>query len=358
MHYHEHASRSASQDVTDRIPPGVDVAIPCYEYGRFLRDCVTSVLTQGIRGLRVLIIDNASSDDSVEVAKQLAAEDRRVEVAVHQSNLGPHVSFNEGIDWARSEYFMVLSADDLLAPGCLASAISIMEQHPNVGLAQGRAVAVGPQSPTPVFDPDTLDTPWSIIEGLELLKRLCRTAVFSDFAGCSFMLVRTSVQKLAGYYRPELPHSYDHEMWMRLACLGSIAKTEARLGGQRIHGSNMSSLCSDHYETLRRCEAAFESFFAHEGSLLPDAGRLHRLARRSLGEHAYWSALASLCRGEARGCWNLLTHGVRLCPTTAIVPPVNYLFRRDDALRRIISIASQMVGWQRAPVREGARSDG
>lgn len=53
----------------------VDVIIPNYEYGRFLRDCVTSVLRQNIEALRVLIIDNASTDDSVEVARALARED-------------------------------------------------------------------------------------------------------------------------------------------------------------------------------------------------------------------------------------------------------------------------------------------
>ena len=60
-----------------RSPASVDVAIPCYPYGGFLRDCVTSVLTQAIRDVRVLIIDNASTDDSVEVALQIAAEDPR-----------------------------------------------------------------------------------------------------------------------------------------------------------------------------------------------------------------------------------------------------------------------------------------
>jgi glycosyltransferase involved in cell wall biosynthesis len=67
-----------SQDQMSASPVCVDIAIPCYQYGRFLRQCVTSVLTQGIDAARVLIIDNSSTDDSVEVAQQLAAEDRRL----------------------------------------------------------------------------------------------------------------------------------------------------------------------------------------------------------------------------------------------------------------------------------------
>ena len=44
----------------------------CYQYGRYLRDCVTSITSQGVADLRVLIIDNGSTDDSLEVAKELA----------------------------------------------------------------------------------------------------------------------------------------------------------------------------------------------------------------------------------------------------------------------------------------------
>ena len=52
----------------------VDVIVPCYNYGRFLRECVESVLSQPVE-VRVLIIDDASTDDTPEVAAALAAED-------------------------------------------------------------------------------------------------------------------------------------------------------------------------------------------------------------------------------------------------------------------------------------------
>ena len=67
----------------------VSVVIPCYNYGRFLRDAVHSVLTgQDGVDVRVLIIDDASTDNSVEVAKALAEEDFRIEIAVHGVNRG------------------------------------------------------------------------------------------------------------------------------------------------------------------------------------------------------------------------------------------------------------------------------
>src|SRR5687768_3126879 len=115
----------------------VDVVIPCYQYARFLRECVGSVLTQDVACSRVLIIDNASSDGSDEIARQLAGEDSRIEVVVHRHNVGATASYNEGIDWASAEYLVLLDADDLLAPGCLARALPFMKAHRNVSFTYG-----------------------------------------------------------------------------------------------------------------------------------------------------------------------------------------------------------------------------
>src|SRR6266404_5936013 len=140
----------------------VDVAVPCYQFGRFLRDCVTSALRQDIEDLRVLIIDNASTDNTLDVARKLAAEDRRVEVVAHQTNLGPFASFNEGIDWASADYFMLLCADDLLAPGSLARAVSVMAQHPEVNLTYGRALFIDAYEPIPEINHHTEEASWRI----------------------------------------------------------------------------------------------------------------------------------------------------------------------------------------------------
>src|SRR4051794_8632732 len=61
----------------------VDVVVPCYNYGRFLEPCVRSVLEQSVENVRVLIIDDGSSDDSLSVALKLSNEDLRVSVISH-----------------------------------------------------------------------------------------------------------------------------------------------------------------------------------------------------------------------------------------------------------------------------------
>src|SRR4029079_749341 len=101
----------------------VDVVIPCYNYGRYLRGCVESVLAQPGTDLRVLIVDDASQDHTPEVAAELVARDRRVGYRRHATNQGHIATYNESLlGWADGDYSLPLSGDDLCLPRALARA--------------------------------------------------------------------------------------------------------------------------------------------------------------------------------------------------------------------------------------------
>ena len=87
----------------------VSVVIPCYRYGHFLEQAVSSVLDDqpGV-DVRVLIIDDASPDDSGELAEKIAAGDPRIDVVVHATNKGNIATFNEGLlEWADGDYTLL-----------------------------------------------------------------------------------------------------------------------------------------------------------------------------------------------------------------------------------------------------------
>jgi glycosyltransferase involved in cell wall biosynthesis len=323
----------------------VDVAIPCYQYGRFLRGCVASVLSQEIQNLRVLIIDNASTDNSLEVARELAAEDSRIEVVAHRTNLGLHASLNEGIDWASSDYFKVLCADDFLTPGCLARAVSIMEQHPHVNLTYGRELAITSSDSAPRVDQSQRGEQWRVAPGKHFLERLCLTARTDSrhiMVVGTTVVVRTSAQKRVGYYRKELPDTSDNEMWMRFACHGAVAETDAIQGVRRHHPLSRSSSITS-VQWFLQLEATLESFFAKEGASVPQARHLHRTALRHLGEEAYWSAMANLLRGDPRLSLDLLKFASTRCPSTVVLPPLGHLLRRRDAFGRFARLVRDPV---------------
>jgi glycosyltransferase involved in cell wall biosynthesis len=337
----------------------VDVVVPCYQYGHFLRGCVSSVLRQGIDAVRVLIIDNASTDETPDVARTLAAEDPRIEVVARRQNLGHLASFNEGIDWATADYFMVLCADDLLAPGALARAIAIMEQHPEVSLTFGRELIIDAESSIPEVRQPPEGHCWRLIDGDSLLAQLCR-AGRPDAA--RFMIpgttaiVRTSAQKRVGHYRSTLPHTSDLEIWLRFACIGGAAETDATQGIRRVHPLNRSAAVYNCHKWDLQWEAAFESFFRHEGAKLPNAPRLRWMARRALAERAYWGCLSNLLRGDFGLSWDLFRYAIARCPETIVLPPIGYLLRHGDSLARIAKALSETGSRWRRSIGQGPQA--
>jgi glycosyltransferase involved in cell wall biosynthesis len=313
---------------------GVDVVIPCYQYGHFLRECVASVLSQGVPDVRVLIIDNASTDNSLDIARQIAEADSRVSVIAHEVNVGATSSINEGIEWASADYFVLLDADDLLAPGCLARALPLMEANPDIAFTYGFEATISNADEATALDVSRRHADWTVIPGRAYIEHACHYP--RNYVGAPTVVRRTSAQKRAGLYRPELPYSDDLEMWLRLATVGSVASTRAVQGIRRVHARQMSegyrsSMVRDFLER----EAAFKSFFANEGRAMPNAGALLKEARRNLGADAYWSAVSHLVRGLAKDGLQLFKFSLTRRPSAAIFPPVGWLSRMHRPLGRI-----------------------
>lgn len=318
--------------------PSLDVIIPCYNYAHFLPQCVQSVLSQEVEDVRIIIIDNASADNSVEVAHQLADADDRVEVVSHLVNLGSHASFNEGIDLASADYFMILCADDLLVPGSVRQGIALLDRFPEAVFVLGQNAApwMGNYEP---FLPSRREG-GTLLDGDRLIETCCRNMRFNLPAHA--MLVRTSAQKAVGHYRPSVPLLDDLEMALRLARHGSVAELFTPLAIVREHTTNISQVIwHDALRRLQEFETVFESFFGHEGSTMPTSATLHRMVRRHLAAAAYWSAVSHFIRGKYAAGFELFKFGSRLDPASVLIPPVRHLFQKEGSFRRARIVISE-----------------
>jgi glycosyltransferase involved in cell wall biosynthesis/MoaA/NifB/PqqE/SkfB family radical SAM enzyme len=117
-------------------PPRVSVVITCYDYARYLREAVDSVLAQTLADLEVVIVDDGSTDGSGALADELAAaHPGRIRV-IHQANSGqPAIARNVGIAAARGTYVLCLDADDRIAPTMLAACARVLDADPAVAIA-------------------------------------------------------------------------------------------------------------------------------------------------------------------------------------------------------------------------------
>ena len=272
--------------------PGVDIIVPCYNYGRFLRACIGSVLDQPGCQVRALIIDDCSTDDSLDIAHAIAAEDPRVQVLAHTMNRGHIATYNEGIDWLASEYMLLLSSDDMLAPGALGRALDLMEAERSISFVYGPAIQFshGTDLATQLSRRLPPSGRGGLVRGPDFIRRLCTKPV--NPIETATAVVRTSLQKRVGGYRPELPHSGDLEMWLRLAAYGDVGEIPEVQAFTRIHAHNMrhgytADRVRADYEQRHR---AFRIFFENQSERLENAERLARLAHRSLAEEVLWAA--------------------------------------------------------------------
>jgi succinoglycan biosynthesis protein ExoO len=98
------------------VTPTITVLIAAYNAEGFLRRAVASALTQSLAPLEVLVVDDASTDDTVGVVRQLASADSRIRLIPLPQNGGPSAARNAGLDAARGEWVAVLDADDAFMP--------------------------------------------------------------------------------------------------------------------------------------------------------------------------------------------------------------------------------------------------
>ncbi len=276
----------------------VSVVIPCYKYGHFLEEAVTSVLDdqEGV-DVRVLIIDDASPDDSADVAMKIAARDPRVEVAVHSANKGNIATFNEGLlEWADGDYCILMSADDRLTPGALRRAGDLLDANPEVGFVYGRSLWIMDGAPLPAARMRVRG--WSVWPGQRWLEHVFRQA--ENPVTAPTLVVRTWLQKRVGGYDPQLPQAADMEMYMRLAAnadVGFIRGVDQAY--YRLHEQNMSKGVSALMD-LRQRRSVFEVVLDRYGARLPDANRLSGMVYRQLAREALWSAGRVYDRGRVR----------------------------------------------------------
>jgi glycosyltransferase involved in cell wall biosynthesis len=301
--------------------PRVSVVIPCYNYGHYIPGCVDSVLTQPGVNVDVLIIDDASPDRSGEVIRRVAASDSRVRAVYHERNRGHIATYNEGLFQVGGDYVVLLSADDLLAPGSLARATALMESNPGVGLVYGPVIDFAGASPP---SGRSGATSWTIWRGQDWLADRCRTgrnALRSPEA-----VMRTSVLRTVGGYQPALPHAGDFEVWMRAASVSDVGY----IGGTpqayyRVHSGSMHNAQFERATAkgvvidLRQRYDCFLSVLA-DSSRITGAGSLLSIARRSLAREALTLAIRSYEWGEADR-WpvaELVSFAEELCPPSEL----------------------------------------
>lgn len=118
--------------------PIITIGMPVLNGEKYIHAAIESVLSQTFTDLELIVSDNASTDQTREIAEGFAHSDSRVKVVSHAETIGAHHNYNSIVPLARGEFFKWAAHDDLLEPTFLESCWKVLNDNPSVVLAYTR----------------------------------------------------------------------------------------------------------------------------------------------------------------------------------------------------------------------------
>jgi glycosyltransferase involved in cell wall biosynthesis len=217
--------------------PKVSVLIPVYNGGKYLAECIESVLAQDFTDYEVLIADDHSTDDSLELAQQYAAKDNRVRSWKNPRNLGLVANFNCCLREARGEYIKYISQDDkLLSPETLRLMAKTLDDDDTISMVGSASYVLDDQSRKLELRRYFKD---GVMDGkIALLRCLERSANLIGEPSVTMYRRRQTERGMDERYRQLV----DLELWTHLLEQGQFAYLSEPLCAFRRHALQQSAV--------------------------------------------------------------------------------------------------------------------
>ena len=185
--------------------PKISVVMSCYNAEQTVQKAIESILNQSFKEFEFIVIDDASSDQTLEILQQYQKQDERITLLTNEFNQGLSYSLNRGIKHARAELIARMDADDISYPNRLQLQYDYMSAHIEVDIL-GTAVRYVAESRQPV---KTMRLP---INDQDIKRRVFKkTLVFHPT-----VMIKKEVYEQHGYYDPDLRWAEDADLWYRL----------------------------------------------------------------------------------------------------------------------------------------------
>ena len=220
--------------------PFITVLMPVYNGERHLAEAIESLLDQTFHNFEFLIINDGSTDGTMEILERYGRHDRRIRL-FHQANQGVIASLNRGLDLARGKYIARMDADDVSLPERLSKQVAFMEAHPHVFVCESWVMSQGERQ--------------GIISKPPPDSESIRCILFFENAPAhpSVMFRKETLDRFGIRYDPDFRHAEDYELWVRCSSFARLANIEEVLLRYRRHeGSISKQVPEEQQSTIRR----------------------------------------------------------------------------------------------------------
>lgn len=189
----------------------VSVCIPTYNNAEYIEETIWCILNQTYQNIEVIVVDDQSKDNTVEVVK--AISDDRIKLYVNEKNLGMSGNWNRCMELCSGEYIKLICADDLIHESLIEKEVAVMEQYPDVMLVQ---------SDTQFVDKDGNEKGYykryyrkGVVDGIKASRF---SAFTRDYLGAPLAnLVRRSAYETYGGFDSSFVYIIDYDFYMTIA---------------------------------------------------------------------------------------------------------------------------------------------
>lgn len=205
--------------------PKITVLMPVYNCELYIQEAVDSILNQTFSNFEFLIIDDASTDKTVEIIQEY--NDSRIQLIIKPQNTGLSNSLNYGLSIARGEYIARMDGDDISLPERFAKQVAFLEDNPDVVVCGTIFSIIG--SNTVITVPENNDA-----IKLAMLKKCC-------IGHPTVMMRKNILDKYSITYDVLKEPAEDYDLWSRLLFKGKFHNLQEVLLKYRVHDAQVSS---------------------------------------------------------------------------------------------------------------------
>ncbi len=237
------------------FPPTVSVVMPVYNREKLVGEAIESILNQSFKDFEFIIVDDGSTDNTLEVVRQYAEKDNRIKIIVHEQNCGVGCARNTAQRAARGKYLSIMDSDDVAVPTKLETQVQIMTDYPSVTAVNGKQAPIFADLPVKENAKEY---------SLTSLEKFPVILFFGNLFGNSGAMVRRSfVVDNNIWYDPSLMVGEDYDYWLQIIFAGGqlIKTDEYMIKIRKTPGSATSSVkyLENTLEVKRRVFDRFET---------------------------------------------------------------------------------------------------
>lgn len=293
-----------------RRDPTVSITITSYNYADYIGQLIESALAQTYSDFELVILDDASSDDSVDVIRRYADVDDRIRLDVNEQNQGYAAALDQVVRSARGTFLVHMDSDDWIrAPHALERQVAVLEAHPEVVFVYSTLTeldADGRETMTMVsFDDDR------IVPGVVAVDKAMTLHI-----GHSGPMFRRDAFERIGGYATRFAYVLDLMLWFDLCTQGDVGYIREPLYAYRQHEASMTATVR-HRALLTEMLAAIDTVC--DGPLRAQMNDPEARRRRAYADALTAMPVALVFADRYVDAWRSLWEGVKLRPREALL---------------------------------------